>query len=180
MKKTTKGTIAIAAAITLLLGGAGSLAYWQESATISAVPIATGQLHVTTQPGTWAVKRNATAAAQQIDPATFKMVPGDIVTYTVPFSTLADGTNLAATATVAWGGAGTLPTGMTSSTGGTYNGAAIPASSTFSVVKGASAVTGQLVFTLTWDFGTAGSTAGMSQSINLANTTVTVKQDAAS
>lgn len=38
MKKTTKGTIAIAiaAAITLLLGGAGSLAYWQESASISA------------------------------------------------------------------------------------------------------------------------------------------------
>lgn len=178
MNKATKGTVAIAAAITLLLGGAGSLAYWQESASVAATSVSTGQLHVTvpTTGSTWTVKKNTTATATPItNISTFKMVPGDIVTYTVPFTTTAEGDNLTATGTVAWGAAATLPAGMTSSTSGTYNSVAF-AGTTFAVVKQATPVNGQLVFTLTWDFGTTGNTTGMSQTINLAATTVTVQQ----
>ncbi len=176
MNKTTKGTIAIAAAAALLLGGAGSLAYWQESANVASANIATGQLHVTTQTGAWAVKKQgASTFAPIANIATFKMVPGDVVTYTVPFTTTAEGDNLAANATIAWGAASSLPTGVTSATSGTYNGTAFTGTS-FAVVKQATPVSGQLVFTLTWDFGTTGNTNGMSQTINLAATTVTVAQ----
>lgn len=176
MKKTTKGTIAIAAAAALLLGGAGSLAYWQESTTVSATSISTGQLHVATQTGAWAVKKSGASTSTPItNISTFKMVPGDTVTYTVPFTTTAEGDNLAATATVAWGAVSTLPSGVTSTVSGTYNSAAFTGN-TFAVVKQATPVAGQLVFTLAWDFGTTGNTTGMSQTINLAATTVTVAQ----
>ncbi len=177
MNKTTKGTIAIAAGITLLLGGAGSLAYWQETANVAAASVSTGQLHVTVGTGTtWEVKKSGASTYTAIaNISTFKMVPGDSVRYTVPFSTLAEGDNLVANATVAFGGTTNLPSEVTASTSGTYNSAAF-AGSTFAVVKGSSAVNGSLVFTLDWPFGTVGNTVGMSQTINLAATTVTVKQ----
>jgi len=174
VKKTTKGTIAIAAAITLLLGGAGSLAYWQESASIATQNVSTGQLKVSTGTGTWAVKKLGATATTPITVGSFKMVPGDTVTYTVPFSTIAEGDNLVASANVAWGAASNLPAGMTSTVGGTYNSASFTGTS-FPVVK-SSGTAGTLVFTLTWDIGTSGSNAGMNQTINLAATTITVAQ----
>ena len=38
MKKSTKGAVAAGAAAVLLMGGAGSLAYWTASGTITVVP----------------------------------------------------------------------------------------------------------------------------------------------
>ena len=41
MNKLVKGSIAGAAGIILLMGGAGSLAYWNDSATAGPAPAAT-------------------------------------------------------------------------------------------------------------------------------------------
>lgn len=180
MKKSMKGTIAIAAGIALLLGGGGSLAYWQSSASTTGATISTGELNVTvnTPSATWQVTRGSTTTT--INPATFKMVPGDTVIYTVPFSTVAAGTNLTATGTVAWGGYAGIPAHLTSSATGTYNSAAI-SGTTFTVVPNAT-TNGSFVFTLTWPFGTNAtndtSAATMNKSWNLSATTVTVQQTA--
>lgn len=83
MNKLVKGSIAAAAGITLLMGGAGSLAIWNDSADTSAGSIATGELNITsTGPGAWA------------DGITL-WVPGDTDTYTETFDIEAAGDNIA-------------------------------------------------------------------------------------
>lgn len=180
MKKSMKGTIAIAAGIALLLGGGGSLAYWQGSAQSSATTIQSGELSVALTSGaTWQVKRGSTTTDITGTLASFKMVPGDTIVYTVPFQTKANGTNLTATGAINWGGYSVVPAHLTSSAAGTYNAAAITGGA-FTVAGGTA--NGQLVFTLTWPFGTnatndtAAST--MNQNWNLGATTVTVTQTA--
>ena len=180
MKKSTKGTIAIAAGIALLLGGGGSLAYWQGSAQISSATIQTGELNVALTSGaTWQVKRGSTTTDITSTLASFKMVPGDTVVYTVPFQTKANGTNLTAAGAINWGGYAAVPAHLTSSVAGTYNSTAITGSA-FTVASGTA--DGKLVFTLSWPFGTSASSdtaaATMNQSWNLGATTVTVTQTA--
>ncbi|GAB2844311.1 alternate-type signal peptide domain-containing protein [Microbacterium insulae] len=177
MKKSMKGTIAIAAGIALLLGGSGSLAYWQGSTSTSSATIQTGELSVALTSGaTWQVKRGA-ITTDIADISTFKMVPGDQVIYTVPFQTKASGTNLTATGAVAWGGYTGIPAHLTSTAAGSYNGAAISGTS-FTVASGTA--NGSLVFTLTWPFGANATNdtaaATMNKSWNLGATTVTVTQ----
>ncbi len=179
MKKSMKGTIAIAAGIALLLGGGGSLAYWQGTASTSSATIQTGELSVSLTSGaTWQVKRGATTTPIA-NISTFKMVPGDQVIYTVPFQTVAAGTNLTAGGTIAWGGYSSIPAHLTSTATGTYNSTAI-SGTTFTVVPNATA-NGSLVFTLTWPFGANATNdtaaATMNQNWNLGATTVTVTQN---
>ncbi|WP_461470863.1 alternate-type signal peptide domain-containing protein [Microbacterium sp. HJ5] len=180
MKKSMKGTIAIAAGIALLLGGSGSLAYWQGSAQVSSATVQTGELSVALTSGaTWQVKRGSTTTDITSTLSSFKMVPGDTVVYTVPFQTKANGTNLTAGGAINWGGYAAVPAHLTSSVAGTYNSAAISGSA-FTVASGTA--NGQLVFTLTWPFGTSATNdtaaSTMNQSWNLGATTVTVTQTA--
>lgn len=179
MKKSMKGTIAIAAGIALLLGGGGSLAYWQGTASTTSATIQTGELNVQLTSGsTWQVKRGTTTTPIS-NIANFKMVPGDQVIYTVPFQTTANGTNLTATGAINWGGFSAVPAHLTSSVTGTYNSAAISGTS-FTVASGTA--NGNLVFTLTWPFGSNATNdtaaATMNQNWNLGATTVTVTQTA--
>lgn len=44
MKKSTKGALAAGTAAVLLMGGAGSLAYWTDHATVNGTNIATGSM----------------------------------------------------------------------------------------------------------------------------------------
>ncbi|MDQ6526849.1 alternate-type signal peptide domain-containing protein [Nocardioides sp. LHD-245] len=44
MKKTTKGALAAGTAAVLLMGGAGTLAYWTDSATVAGTGVTTGHL----------------------------------------------------------------------------------------------------------------------------------------
>jgi alternate signal-mediated exported protein len=76
MKNSTKGAIAAAAAGVLLLGGAGTLAYWTDTASVDGTTINSGHL-----------KLDASAcnsAAWQLDGPTpytnQKLVPGDTLT----------------------------------------------------------------------------------------------------
>jgi alternate signal-mediated exported protein len=90
MNKLTKGAIATAAGVILLMGGAGTLASWNSSAnTGSSQTITAGALNVTANSdGVW--KSGTTT----ITPSTFLIVPGDSVTYTQTFNLVASGNNL--------------------------------------------------------------------------------------
>ena len=91
MNKLTKGAIATAAGIILLMGGAGTLASWNSSATAGASQtITAGQLSVVSA-GTGAWKNSL---GTTITPSSYKVVPGDTLTYTQTFSVTASGDNL--------------------------------------------------------------------------------------
>lgn len=83
MNKLLKGSIAGAAGIALLLGGAGTLAYWNDAETIgSAGTVQSGELSIeSTTAGSW---------SDSID----LIVPGDSLTYTEEFTVTASGDNL--------------------------------------------------------------------------------------
>lgn len=54
MMKLTKGAVAIAAGTALLTSGAGSLAYWQSSASGGGASFTSGRLDITAgSAGTW-------------------------------------------------------------------------------------------------------------------------------
>ena len=79
MNKTTKGSLAAGAAAVLLLGGAGSLAYWTDAASIDGGSITSGTL--TLDAGTcagWTYSDGAAGAGKTVE----LFVPGDLVTNT--------------------------------------------------------------------------------------------------
>ena len=90
MKKQTKGAIAAGGAAVLLLGGLGSLAYWNDSTALGGSTITSGQLSMTKDAGTWTDENGS------INPTTFRLVPGDTVTYTTTVTINATGDNLKA------------------------------------------------------------------------------------
>jgi alternate signal-mediated exported protein len=84
MNKLVKGSLAAAAGITLLMGGAGSLALWNDSADLVGGSVATGELNIVSNgDGAWT---NDIAL----------WVPGDEDTYTETFTINAAGDNLSA------------------------------------------------------------------------------------
>lgn len=92
MNKLIKGAVAGTAGIALLLGGAGTFALWNDSTTVAGGTITSGQLDIANQTaGVW---KNGAAT---IDIATYKVVPGDVLTYTTTFDAIATGNTLKAT-----------------------------------------------------------------------------------
>lgn len=95
MNKLLKGAIAGAAGVALLLGGAGTFALWNSSATVAGGTIVAGNLVVADSgtAGSWSVN-GGTARASMTG---FKVVPGDVLTYTKTMNVTATGDNLVAT-----------------------------------------------------------------------------------
>ena len=94
MNKVTKAAIAAAIGGALLLGGAGTLASWNSSVGISGGTIVAGNLVVTDGgAGVW----TANGSPTPITIASYKIVPGDVLTYTKPMTITATGNNLVAT-----------------------------------------------------------------------------------
>ncbi|MDT9592522.1 alternate-type signal peptide domain-containing protein [Nocardioides zeae] len=89
MKKTTKGALAAGTAAVLLLGGAGSLAYWTDTATTDGTTIQSGHLKLTDQDcdGGWKLDGD-TAYANQL------LVPGDSLTQTCTYRVSVAGEHL--------------------------------------------------------------------------------------
>lgn len=87
MNKLTKASIAGAAGIALLLGGAGTLAVWSDTEIIPGGTIASGTLEITASTGSW-------------DDAPDLWVPGDTFTYTGEVEITATGDNLVAQLTI--------------------------------------------------------------------------------
>jgi len=90
MKNTLKGSSAALAAAILLLGGAGSLAYWNDADSIAGATINSGQLELGTATDSGWVLDGGTAYTNQ------KLVPGDTLTKTVTIDLVAKGQHLGA------------------------------------------------------------------------------------
>jgi alternate signal-mediated exported protein len=108
MRSVTKAVLAGAAGIALLAGGAGSLAFWTDTKSGSAVTIASGDLSLgtITDSSGWTIQQNAagvptpqTAAVAYV-PGTTLVVPGDVLTKTVAVPVSISGLNNKATLTV--------------------------------------------------------------------------------
>jgi alternate signal-mediated exported protein len=104
MNKLVKGSIAGAAGIILLMGGAGSLAYWNDSAAAGpagGTSITAGTLTITAvNAGTWTKGMYNNAGTQTVAPAavanlaTVRVVPGNRLVYTQAFNVVGTGDDL--------------------------------------------------------------------------------------
>lgn len=133
MKKATKGALAAAAAGSLLLGGAGSLAYWTSTSDVNGASITSGHLKLVPATGTgvtagctpWKLVIPAvlddpstttvdeSAAATTADFASQKIVPGDELTRVCNYTIDMTADNLKASLTVTGGGlSGGLANGL--------------------------------------------------------------------
>jgi alternate signal-mediated exported protein len=120
MNKSSKGALAAAAAAVLLLGGAGSLAYWTDSASVAGGSINSGKLTLTdATAGTcasaaWTLDAAEDPASATFDPATDTLVPGDVLTKTCTYTIGAAGKHLRADVSATGGAAtGTLAPALT-------------------------------------------------------------------
>ncbi|WP_157156530.1 alternate-type signal peptide domain-containing protein [Diaminobutyricimonas sp. LJ205] len=98
MNKLVKGSIAGAAGIALLLGGASTFALWNAEATVAAGEISVGKMTVSADQTaqTWAYVAPAAVSGTAFNPATQKLVPGTTVVLTQPLRIDAEGANLKA------------------------------------------------------------------------------------
>lgn len=116
MKKTTKGALAAAAAAALMVGGAGTLAFWTDDETIPGGTIDAGHLDLVTDTtntgcGAWVLDSGEQAPETWAngDP----LVPGDVLTKECLFTIDAQGNHLRATvAASAPSATGTLAAGL--------------------------------------------------------------------
>lgn len=106
MNKLLKGAVAGAAGIALLLGGAGTFAAWNDRAGVTGSSILTGTLSVDgSTNGTWAWDAFDTnpTAANQVNAASDRIVPGDVVYYNADVTVHAAGKHLKGQFTVSGG-----------------------------------------------------------------------------
>jgi len=88
-----KGTAAIAVGAALLLGGGGTLASWNASATGTPGTVVAGDLNVTATTGVWKDRNDVPIS----NIANYKVVPGDKLTYTQDLDVTLAGDKMAAT-----------------------------------------------------------------------------------
>jgi alternate signal-mediated exported protein len=96
MNKLVKGAIAGAAGVALLLGGAGTFALWNSSIGVASGTIATGTLAFGTATGATWTDNSPGALTTTFNPATQKIVPGDVVALAQNITVTATGKNLVA------------------------------------------------------------------------------------
>jgi alternate signal-mediated exported protein len=97
MNKLVKAAIAGAAGVALLLGGAGTLASWNDSENITGGTITAGTLTIAPVANSSNGWSNGLGA---IDIASYRIVPGDQLTYTSTFTVTAQGDRLTADVTL--------------------------------------------------------------------------------
>lgn len=179
MKKQTKAAMAAGAGAILLLGGAGSLAYWNDSGSAPGGTIRSGQLSLgdCAGGGTWTDENNETI----INITDFRVVPGDSVSYNCDTTINATGDNLTATLTADVGevtGDAALRDGLDSVVTATVNGVALPSEGGEVQITPTTATTQSIVVTVTMTFDPAtGGLTAQNQTVNLAATTLTLEQN---
>jgi alternate signal-mediated exported protein len=98
MHRPVKGAIALGVAGLLLLGGAGTYALWSDSVDLAGGTINSGQLEfVNTTTGEWRDISDGTPGDPITDISGFRIVPGDVLTYSLSTTLRASGDNLEAT-----------------------------------------------------------------------------------
>jgi len=100
MKKSTKGALASGAAAVLLLGGATSLAYWSDSATVDGGEFNSGHLSLDPVAGTgcdgWVLDSGEDAPGVPYTPD-MDLVPGDVLTQSCEFTLNVSGEHMRGT-----------------------------------------------------------------------------------
>lgn len=103
MNKATKGALAAGLGVAMLSGGAGTLAYWNNSQTVDGTAINAGNLQIVTDAtntgcGSWTLDTGESA------PSTYNdgdpLVPGDVLTRSCAFTIKATGNHLRANLSV--------------------------------------------------------------------------------
>jgi alternate signal-mediated exported protein len=112
MNKASKGALAIGTAGVLLMGGAGSLAYWSDAGTVAGSSITSGHLKLTPAVG-GACTGWKFDGGTAYTPSTNNIVPGDVLTQICTYTVDAKGEHITASFNVA-GGALTGAAGLTS------------------------------------------------------------------
>ena len=181
MNKTIKGAFAAGTAAALLLGGASTLAYWNDSTTVGGATFTAGDLKLDSTNCTsagWTVTNSVTqTTAVAFVPGTDKIVPGDVLKKTCTVSIVAVGKNLKADLGVTGGAtaSSTMASSAFSVTGDFKQGGA--ALSTITSANDGQTV--DAVITVTFPRGTTVDNASKLKTINLADYTVTATQSAA-
>lgn len=194
MKKTTKGALASAVAVVLLLGGGSTLAYWNDTANLGGSnTITAGTLTVVANgTPTWTIQHTSGAATAVPNISAVRVVPGDILIYTVPANITAQGQNLRfqvglAGGSVAAAGANAADTALA---GRLSNSAVFAVTGATPVGTGgntfehkansSSTYAATITATITWPFGAAGSPTAdnpaKTGAVNLSNFALTVTQ----
>lgn len=200
MNKNVKASIAIAAGVVLLMGGAGSLAYWNDAQSVGAAGSTISAGTLTATPGTGAWKKSFNGGTETTVTNLTNIVPGNRLVYTQTFTINATGSDLYFTITPTAGsivaGSGSNGTALASALSGatstftvTNNAAAtgttIAPSTTSGVYKvgaGATPTTITVTWTIDWPFGTApatntsGDNAAKAGSVTLSGGAVTLTQ----
>lgn len=99
MSRSTRALVATGAAVALLAGSGATFARWYDEKTLSESRVATGTLSLTTTgTPTWTINTAATDengdTTVPFDPATDKIVPGDVVEYSTTVTLHLQGKNL--------------------------------------------------------------------------------------
>jgi alternate signal-mediated exported protein len=161
-----KGTAAIAVGAALLLGGGGTLASWNASDNGAPGTIISGDLNVAAAPGVWKDRAGAT-----VDISTYKVVPGDKLTYTQVLNVTLTGNKMAATVAATGTGAvngftagNVVVTGPALTIGGTAVSNPLTSSQTVTA-------------TITFEFlSTTGGRSDVAKSYNFGNVAFTLNQ----
>lgn len=170
MKKNTKGAIAAGAAALLLAGGAGTYAAWSDSESLAGGTVTSGHLRITeTGAGTW-----TWADDSAFNPATDRIVPGDVVEYTASYKLEVSGKNLVASLTPALGGVGVTGLGEYLTVASASDTTGIDLSN---ITVANNNATVAVTTTITFDADTADQD-GMDATATLAGSTITLEQTA--
>jgi alternate signal-mediated exported protein len=185
MKNTTKGALAATAATALLLGGAGSLAYWSDSVTIGGGTITAGHISLddTTGAGddcstaSWTLDNGEVVAGAVFTPGPAsdagesRLVPGDVITKVCTFNVNALGEHLRATlGTTGGASTGDLTAEVTTSAVFTIGGATVT-----TITEANNNAELKATITLTFN-GPAATNASQDDELDLSDYTVSLTQ----
>ncbi|MGK9147661.1 alternate-type signal peptide domain-containing protein [Plantibacter flavus] len=186
MHRITKGVIAVVAATALLIGGGGSLAYWQQTDTIAdgSLSFGTGELSFE-QTGSDVWRLDGVAQTSD-DQSTLLLVPGRTLSFERQYEITADGDGLSAEITATLGALTATDADAPGPDPAAFDGGIVP---TFTVTGDAIApsptdgvyrITGSgtitVVITLAWPFDAETDASTMDQLLRLEATTVTLTQ----
>ncbi|WP_269938278.1 alternate-type signal peptide domain-containing protein [Arthrobacter sp. HY1533] len=86
MNKIAKGAIATGVGIVLLAGGGGTLAVWNQTDIGTQGKISAGDLNLVAGTGVWKNAKN-----EDITIGSYRVVPGEVLTYTQPLTVTLEG-----------------------------------------------------------------------------------------
>lgn len=101
MKKSTKGAAAAGTAAVLLLGSAGSLAYWTQTQDVTGGTIQSGDLSLSAPDcgDGWIYDTGEDTSGAAYTPGTSLLVPGDVISETCTTAVTATGEHMRGTIT---------------------------------------------------------------------------------